>query len=130
MVLSESFGMKKLLGIGGSEDSLLALEHTVERVSEMGDDLTVAIFENPESDLSPDDIEQRVTDILMDYDMDPDVRRLSGHPASRIVDIAERENFDEIVLGGGEESPMGKIRVGEIAEFVILNSHVSVKLVR
>lgn len=126
----ECGGMKKLLGIGGSEDSLLALEHTVARVSEMGDDLTVAIFENPESELSPDEIEERVHGILTDYDMDTDVRRLSGHPASRIVDIAERESFDEIVLGGGEKSPMGKIRVGEIAEFVILNSHVSVKLVR
>jgi nucleotide-binding universal stress UspA family protein len=35
-----------------------------------------------------------------------------------------------VVIGGGEQSPMGKIRLGHIAEFVLLNSHVTVTLVR
>jgi len=59
-----------------------------------------------------------------------DVRTLSGDPGSELLDVAEREGFDQIVLGGGQRSPMGKIKLGHIAEFVLLNSHVTVKLVR
>jgi nucleotide-binding universal stress UspA family protein len=44
--------------------------------------------------------------------------------------VAEEHEFDKIVLGGGETSPMGKIQIGGIAEFVLLNSHVTVSLVR
>jgi nucleotide-binding universal stress UspA family protein len=46
------------------------------------------------------------------------------------VEIAEREAFDEVVLGGGHTSPMGKITIGPIAEFVLLNAKTSVRLVR
>jgi hypothetical protein len=44
--------------------------------------------------------------------------------------MAETGGFDEIALGGGQTSPMGKINVGSIAEFVLLNARVSVRLVR
>jgi nucleotide-binding universal stress UspA family protein len=44
--------------------------------------------------------------------------------------VAEREGFDRVVLGGGETSPLGKVTLGEIAEFVVLNANVSVTLVR
>ena len=42
--------MNVLLGIGGADDSLDALEETVARAVDAGDDLTVAVVENPESD--------------------------------------------------------------------------------
>ncbi|XGI83817.1 universal stress protein [Halorutilales archaeon Cl-col2-1] len=122
--------MKILLGIGGSEDSIRALRETAERTEETGDDLTVVVVDNSRSDLEVKEVESRVREILGEYDVNPEVRRVEGHAGSRIVDIAEREGFDEIVLGGGEKSPMGKIRIGHIAEFVILNSNISVKLVR
>ncbi|MDY6774502.1 MAG: universal stress protein [Halobacteria archaeon] len=122
--------MKILLGIGGSEDSVRALRRTAERTEETGDDLTVAVVDNPRSDSDADDVKEKVRGILDEYDVSSEVRRVEGHAGSRIVDIAEREGFDEIVLGGGEKSPMGKIRIGHIAEFVILNSNISVKLVR
>jgi len=47
-----------------------------------------------------------------------------------LVEVAEREGFDRIVLGGGETSPLGKVKLGSIAEFVILNAGVSVTLIR
>jgi nucleotide-binding universal stress UspA family protein len=122
--------MKVLLGIGGSDDSFRALRETVARAVEAGDDLTVAIVENPESEPTPDAIEERVREVLAGSDVDAAVRRLSGHPGSSLVDLAEREGFDQIVLGGGQTSPMGKITTGNIAEFVLLNARVSVKLVR
>ncbi|WP_458206797.1 universal stress protein [Haladaptatus sp. NG-SE-30] len=122
--------MKVLLGIGGSDDSLTALEQTVSRALAAEDDLTVAILDNPESDRSKDDIGEKVEDVLAEAGLDAGVRDVSGDPGSRLLDIAESEGFDQIVLGGGQRSPMGKIRLGHIAEFVLLNSHVTVKLVR
>ena len=62
--------------------------------------------------------------------VDAEVRDLTGDPGSQLLDVAESEEFDQIVLGGGQRSPMGKIKLGHIAEFVLLNSPVSVKLVR
>jgi nucleotide-binding universal stress UspA family protein len=122
--------MNVLLGIGGSDDSLRALEETVDRAQAAGDDLTVAILENPESDRETERIETRVFETLEDADFAAEVRHLSGDPGSQLVDLAEREEFDQVVLGGGQRSPMGKIKLGHIAEFVLLNSPVSVKLVR
>lgn len=122
--------MKVLLGVGGSDDSLTALERTIARAAESGDDLTVAVVENPESDPEPDAVEERVRAVLAEADLDADVRRIAGDPGSELVRVAESEDFDQLVLGGGEYSPMGKIRLGSIAEFVLLNSHVTVTLVR
>ncbi|MFB6300864.1 MAG: universal stress protein [Halobacteriales archaeon] len=122
--------MKVLLGIGGSEDSLAALEKMIDRIERTGDDLTVAIVENPDTNRTPTELEDRVKAALMDADIDPVIRRVTGDPGSHLVEIAETESFDAIALGGGTESPMGKIRLGHIAEFVILNANVTVILVR
>lgn len=122
--------MKLLLGIGGSDDSIHALERAVDRVAETGDDLTVVILRNPATEVDPATVEERTQTVLDEADVAAAVRHLDGDPGSQLVDLAEREGFDRIVLGGGETSPMGKIKLGGIAEFVLLNSHVSVTLVR
>jgi nucleotide-binding universal stress UspA family protein len=122
--------MKVLLGVGGTDDSVRALEQTVDRVREAGDELTVAVLDNPESDPAPEDVAQEVRETLDTAGLDAEVRRVEGDPGSRLVEIAEHEGFDQIVIGGGQTSPMGKIKIGQIAEFVLLNSHVTVTLVR
>lgn len=122
--------MKVLLGIGGSDDAFRALDRTVERVGRTGDELTVAILENPDTSVDPDDIENRVETRLAEADLDATVRHLEGDPGPALVTVAETEGFDEIVLGGGQESPLGKINVGHIAEYVVLNATVTVTLVR
>ncbi|AFK19584.1 universal stress protein [Haloferax mediterranei ATCC 33500] len=122
--------MKVLLGIGGSDDSIRALEKTVERAANAGDDLTVAIVDNPAVERSHEDIESKVEEVLDERGVDAAVRHLDGDPGSALVDLAENEGFEQLVLGGGETSPMGKIQIGNIAEFVLLNSHVTVTLVR
>lgn len=122
--------MKLLLGIGGTDDSLAALDRTVERAVAAGDALTVAVVENPNSPRSPEEIVEHVEDRLAEADLDAAIRRLEGDPGSRLVAVAESEGFDGIVLGGGQRSPMGKINLGSIAEFVILNATTSVTLVR
>ncbi|MFB6086139.1 MAG: universal stress protein [Halodesulfurarchaeum sp.] len=122
--------MKVLFGLQAGSDSLGALERTVERVRSVGDDLTVAVLEHPDGEGSMDETETAVREVVEGTLPEVDVRRIEGHPGSRVVEIAESEEFDRIVLGGGEQSPMGKIRIGSVAEFVLLNSHVSVTLLR
>jgi nucleotide-binding universal stress UspA family protein len=122
--------MKVLLGIGGSDDSYAALHETVDRAVAAGDDLTVAVVENPSAGESPEQIEARVRETLDEAALDAEVRRVEGDAGSRVVEIAETEGFDRIALGGGQTSPMGKINLGSIAEFVLLNSPVTVTLVR
>lgn len=122
--------MKVLLGVGGSDDGLTALDRTIERTVEAGDELTVAVVENPATDPSPDAVREAVKARLAEANLDASVVLLEGHPGSRLVELAEQEGFDRIVLGGGETSPLGKVSLGSIAEFVILNATVSVTLVR
>lgn len=122
--------MHVLCGIGGSDDSLRALEQTVERASVAGDDLTIGVVENPNAEIAVEEVVRRAEAAIAEAGIDATVRRIDGDPGSRLVDIAEQEGFDRIVLGGGHTSPMGKISIGPIAEFVLLNSNTSVTLVR
>ena len=122
--------MRTLVGTGGSDDSLLALETALDRAEAAGDDVTIAIVENPDSPRSVEEIRGRVEDRLANAGIDAEVRVLEGDPGSRLVEISGREGFDRIVLGGGETSPLGKINIGRIGEFVLLNADVTVTLVR
>lgn len=122
--------MKVLLGVGGSEDSLPALDRTIERTREAGDDLTVAVVDNPRSERSVEEVVDIVRERLDGSGVDAEVVTLDGDPGSALIDFAEDNGFDAIALGGGQRSPMGKVQVGGIAEFVLLNARLTVTLVR
>lgn len=122
--------MNVLLGIAGSDEAMLALRETVERTLEAGDDLTVAVVDKPEAELSQTEMVERTEEVLADAGLEAEVRTLEGDPGSSLVDFAEHGEFDRLVIGGGTESPMGKIRLGPIAEFVLLNATTTVTLVR
>ncbi|GCF14107.1 universal stress protein UspA [Haloarcula mannanilytica] len=123
--------MKLLLGVGGSELSYLALTETLERVSETGDELTVVIFENEDIDADFGTVQQRVQDHIDESGLAPPTRLIEdASPGSELVNIAESEGFDRIVLGGGGRSPLGKIQLGPIVEFVLLNAQTPVTLIR
>lgn len=122
--------MHVLLGVGGSDLSYLALEKTIERAMEAGDDLTVAIFASEEVDEDPEGVEAAVRERLEDAEFAAEVRHIEGDPGSQLVDLADREGFDSIVLGSGKRSTLGKIQLGSVAEFVLLNAHTPVTLVR
>lgn len=120
--------MKVLLAFDGSEASVDALERTVERAADAGDELAVAITD-PESE-SREALADRVESQVVDTELSVTIRHLEGQPGSELVALAESEGFDEIVLGGNTTSPMGKISIDQTAEFVLLNSHITVTLVR
>jgi nucleotide-binding universal stress UspA family protein len=122
--------MKVLVGVGGADDSLRTLRTTVERAREAGDDLTVGVFEGDRADRTLAETERAVRSLLDEEGFDAEVRRLGDDPGSALVATAESESFDEIAVSGGETSPMGKITVDSVLEFVLLNAHVSVRVVR
>jgi len=122
--------MNVLLGLVGSEESTRALRETIDRTRETGDDLTIAIVEKPEIDRSPEETREEVRRAIAGAGIDATVTTLEGDPGSALVTEAERGGYDLLVIGGGTESPMGKIRLGPITEFVLLNATTSVKLVR
>jgi nucleotide-binding universal stress UspA family protein len=121
--------MRILVGIGGTDDSFTALERTADRAVVAGDDLAIGVFDDPDAELSREEIETRAREILDDAGLDAEVRYLEGDAGSALVDFSE-EGFDKIVIGGGKRSPMGKIKIDTVAEFVLLNAHVTVSLVR
>lgn len=122
--------MQVLLGVGGSSLSYRALEETIERAAEAGDDLTVAVFGNEEVDVTQEEVEQRVRETLSEAEFSAEIRHIEGNPGAELVEIANSESYDRIVLGSGKRSPLGKIQLGSVAEFVLLNAQTPVTLVR
>ncbi|MFP8951493.1 universal stress protein [Natrialbaceae archaeon A-arb3/5] len=122
--------MNVVVGLGGSDESIKTLQKTIERTQEVGDDLTVAVLEKPEAKRSQDEMYERAEELLAETGVDAPVVKLEGDPGSSLVDYAEQGEYDQVVIGGGTLSPMGKIQLGPITEFVLLNSPTTVKLVR
>jgi len=118
--------MRLLVGVDGSDLSLEALAETVER-ARADDEVTVAVYT---TDGDPDDVGRRVSDLLEPRSVDATVRHLTGDPGSQLVELAERESHDRIVLAGGHRSPLGKIQLDSVVEFTLLNARTSVTLIR
>lgn len=122
--------MKVLLGVEGSDESRRALDETLARAAETDDELTIAVFEKPGVERDADEVETAARERLSEAGVDATIRRIEGDPGSQLVQIAEADGYDQLVIGGGEVSPMGKIQLGSITEFVLLNAQITVKLVR
>lgn len=120
-------GMHLLLGVGDTDDGLQALETTVSRARATGDDLTVAVYSGGDS---LDDLVTAVRDRLETLDFEAAVERLEGDAGGQLVDLGDRAGVDRIVLFGGHRSPLGKVRLDRVTEFVLLNASVSVTLLR
>jgi len=121
--------MHVLLAVGESDESRRALESALERAGEAGDELTVAVFAL--GDQSLDQVETSVRDRLATAEVPWSIERIeTDHPASSIVELAEEGPYDQLAIGGGQVSPMGKIELGSITEFVLLNAQVTVRLER
>lgn len=122
--------MRVLVAVGGSDRSERALEAALERAEAAGDDVTVAVADGAPTVEDAAGVERWVEEYLADASSSADVRHLEGEPGPAIVELAETEGFDRIVLGSGRESPLGKVQLGAAAEFVLLNADMPVTLVR
>lgn len=119
--------MRVLLGLGPDESALDALETTSRRASKAGDDLTVVVFGDPED---RERVASRAREHLAEADVSANVREIEDDPGGKLLEIAEIEEFDRIVLPGGKRSPLGKIQLDSVAEFVLMNATTTVTLIR
>lgn len=122
--------MRILVGVEGSEESATVLRNAIGRAEEAGDELTIAVFAKPDEDQSIEAVERSVRSVVEEGGVDAHIERLEGDPASALVERAERGEFDQLVIGGGRETPLGKRYLGGITEFVLLNADVTVRLER
>lgn len=120
--------MRVLVGIDDSTHGIQALEAAAERASGADDELTVAVYAGTNDSL--EETEAAVRDRIETLGLDAPIERIESDPGSRLLELAEREGYDQIVLSGGQRSPLGKIKLDEVHEFVLLNSRTTVKLVR
>jgi len=122
--------MKILVGVSGTDHAFEALDEAIARATEASDDLTVAVYQHEKITDPLAEVEPVVRERLAEAGLEEDVRHLDGHVASQLVELADREGFDRLVLPGGQRSALGKIRIGDFLEFVLLNAETTVTLVR
>lgn len=119
--------MKVLLGIDASDFGYRALEETVDRASDAGDALTVAVYGPPDERA---ELQETVRARLDERGLGAEVVEIDEEPGPALVQLADSGPYDRLVIGGGVKSPMGKIQLGSVAEFVLTNATTSVTLVR
>ena len=120
--------MRVLVAIEDSDRGMQALEAVAARAREAGDSVTVAVYTATEETL--EETTAAVKDRIETLDLDAEIVEIEDETGSKLVDLAEREGFDQIVLSGGHRSPLGKIKLDSVHEFVLLNTQTTVKLVR
>lgn len=80
--------------------------------------------ERPESLTNPEQLKsvKDAKTALEDEGIDVTVLEDSGDPVNSIIDCAEENDVESIVMGGRKRSPTGKALFGSITQSVILNS--------
>ncbi len=122
--------MRVLVGVEGSEESETVLRNAIERARMAGDELTVAVFAKPEAGQDIEEVRAAVERELEGADIEAVITNLEGDPASALVELAEGDGYDQLVIGGGRRTPLGKRYLGRITEYVLLNADVPVRLER
>jgi len=88
------------------------------------------------ADADVDEVAQRLSTMrevekaLNDAGIDYRITGRIGEHGARIVDMAEEENVDHIIVGGRRRSPTGKAVFGSTAQHVLLESPAPVTFVR
>lgn len=65
---------------------------------------------------------RRAREYLEEHDIEVRIQEDSGDTAGDILDLAEEEDVDAIVLGGRKRSPTSKLLFGSISQTVLLES--------
>lgn len=118
--------MNVVVSIDGSDDAFAVLERAVGRARETGDDLTVALVESALDDATT--VADRVHETLSEASLEAAIEHVADD--GELVELADGERFDRLVVSGGERTPTGKLSFSRTTEFVLMNANVSVTLAR
>ena len=76
------------------------------------------------------EITSTVSDLVKGSNVDVESHVLEGHPSHEIIEFAENNDIDLIVLGTQGKSGFDRFLLGSVAEKVLRNSKVPVMVVR
>ena len=79
---------------------------------------------------SAEDLMTEAEAIAKEYGKTISTATETGQPASSIVDYAEENGFDHIVLGSHGRSGISRFLLGSVAETVAERAHISVTIIR
>ncbi|TYL36003.1 universal stress protein [Natronococcus pandeyae] len=86
------------------------------------EDVSIGTLETDLEDLSslPETASLIATE-LRESGIETAVHAATGRPAAAIVDVADRRNADQLVLGARRQSPVGKVLFGSVVQSVLLD---------
>lgn len=94
----------------------------------IGPELQLPVSEQVEE--HAEELLQSASDIATEYGRDLETTYVTGEPANRIVDYAESESMDLIVIGSHGQEGLSRVLLGSVAETVVRRSPVSVLVAR
>lgn len=126
-----------LIALDGSDPSIAGLKHALEVFPE-ANLIAVHVVDELEShygggsgadgNVEPDFFET-VTEIAGEYGADIETYVINGTPASAIIEFAEEESVDGIIIGSAGRSGVSRMLLGSVAENVARKSSVPVTIV-
>ncbi|WP_435100051.1 universal stress protein [Halarchaeum sp. P4] len=137
-----------LVPIDGSEQSTDALEYALEEFQ--SDDITVIHVIDPieagytaqatvpgyseewyeQAEAEAESLFEQAQDLADEYDVALDTVTEVGRPSRTVVNYADENDYDHIVMGSHGRSGVSRILLGSVAENVVRRSPVPVTIVR
>ena len=127
---------KVLVGVDGSENAEKALEHAVELAKKHQAEITLLnVEESILLSLKPKVAKEIGESILYSAKakvrgIRVDTRLKFGNPAETIIEVAEKENYDIIVVGSKGLSKVKRFFLGSVSDDVSHHAHGSVLIVK
>lgn len=141
-----------LLASDGSDNALRAAEAAAEIAKKFHARLTLlTVFDPPimappflggpepmidaevltrQADEVQDAVEKRTGEVLLKHGVTFDSRREVGHPVDHIVNLAEKEKTDLIVMGSRGLGGLQSFLLGSVSDRVLHHAHCPVLIVR
>ena len=122
------------IDIAGPAGATVVLAHVFTR--EEFDETVNRLGEGRPEELTADQVANRhatiqtIRDRLRDADVDVRIRGSVGPHGATIVDLANEEDADLVIVGGRRRSPTGKAVFGSTAQEVMLSASCPVTFVR
>jgi len=116
-----------LAGIDADESRALAQAETIAGLPLEHDAVRVILLHSFESKTKGSTVEQvkpvrLARDRLEDAGLEVEVEGYGGDAANAILNVAEEEDADQIVLAGRKRTPTGKVLFGSVTQSVILDT--------